>query len=66
MRNVPEAEEPMYCDSGHRFHGARCDRCEADYRQGAADADAYHAALQIGGEDLAARMELEAEYGFMG
>jgi hypothetical protein len=60
-------QESKWCDEcGRRYRGARCQGCEADYQAGKADVDAYHDALAIGGEDLAAQMELEAEYGWMG
>ena len=59
--------EPAICDEcGRHYHGRRCEYCDQEYALGKADADAYHDALTIGGEDLAARMELEAEYGYLG
>ena len=60
--------EPFICDECGRTYRNRggCPSCRQDYAQGKADADAYHDALLIGGEDLAARMELEAEFGYLG
>lgn len=64
-------QEPFICDEcgqPGRYSGVGtiCTSCEAKYQTGRADADDYHAALAVGGEDLAARMELEAEYGYLG
>ena len=50
----------------HLTYNGDCRNCDNEYALGKADADAYHDALMIGGEELAARMELEAEYGWMG
>ena len=59
--------ETAICDEcGRHYRGRRCEGCEQDYALGRADADAYHTALAVGGEDLAAKMELEAEYGWLG
>ena len=63
----PRDDDPEFCDEcGRRVRSSRCAGCDADYAQGRADAAAYHDALAVGGEDLAAKMELEAEYGYLG
>ena len=68
MRYQPgDTYEPRRCDEcGSIIKYRLCQRCEAEYRQGKADVDAYHDALAIGGEELAVRMEMEAEYGYLG
>jgi len=63
--------EPFICDEcgqAGRYSGVGtvCTNCAQEYEQGKADVDAYHTALAIGGEDLAVRMEMEAEYGYLG
>lgn len=63
--------EDNFCDEcgrpmqriGGRY---KCHGCDADYAQGTADYHAWKDAQLIGGEDLAVRMEMEAEYGYMG
>ncbi len=55
-----------YC--GFNLHPVtgQCSRCNAEYQRGTADYMAYKDALMVGGEDLAVRMEMEAEFGYMG
>lgn len=69
MTTWNEYDEPNdpcdYC-GGQVSDSGQCARCEGDYRQGSADYRDYKDALLIGGEDLAAQMEMEAEYGYMG
>ena len=59
--------EQKWCDEcGRQYRYRKCGWCEQEYRAGQADVAAYHDALAIGGEDLAAQMEMEAEYGYLG
>jgi hypothetical protein len=55
-----------YCGGNLHPVTAKCSRCASEYAQGAEDYRAYKDALMVGGEDLAVRMEMEAEYGYMG
>ena len=60
--------EHEHCDEcGSRLdYRGNCATCTNDYALGKQDADDYHTALDIGGEDMAVRMEMESEYGWMG
>ena len=61
-----EPNDPCdYCGSVLSDTG-RCGSCAAEYDRGVADAGAYRTALLVGGEELAARMEFEAEFGYLG
>ena len=55
-----------YCGGNLHPVTGKCSRCESEYQRGAEDYRVYKDALMVGGEDLAVRMEMEAEYGFLG
>lgn len=61
-----EREQTICDECGRTHYTRRCRYCDQQYALGKNDADAYHTALAVGGEDLAAKMELEAEYGWLG
>ena len=66
MRDELDYTPCDYCGGNLHPVTGLCSRCAADYRQGIEDHRAYKDALMVGGEDLAVRMEMEAEYGYMG